>query len=455
MNETFMKEKPIFGLVLSMSLPMVLSMMVNALYNIVDSYFVAKISEEAMTALSLVYPIQNLINAVTIGFGVGINAVIAFFLGAQEKRQANQAATMGFFWNGVHGLALSLICIGIMPVFLGFFTEDAATVDYAVRYSRIAFAFGVIIACTLSFEKIFQSVGKMTVSMLSMLAGCITNIILDPVLIFGLGPFPALGIEGAALATGIGQTLTLLIYVAIYVIRPIPVRVSPRYLTFHGEINRRLYSIGIPAVLNLALPSLLISCLNGILAAFSESYVLVLGVYYKLQTFLYLTANGIVQGIRPLVGYNYGAKEYGRVEKIYRTALALSALIMVIGTALCLAAPDRLIGLFTASEETIRIGASALRVISIGFVVSAVSVTSCGALEGLGMGGPSLLISSLRYVAVIIPTAFLLSRLIGPSGVWNAFWVTEWVTAGAAYLIYRRKTAGRHGAGSGSEKNME
>ena len=206
------------------------------------------------------------------------------------------------------------------------------------------------------------------------------------------------------------------------------------------NIVMRLYSIGLSATLNLALPSLLISVLNGILAGFSETYVLVLGVYYKLQTFIYLTANGIIQGIRPLMGYNYGAGMKLRVKRIFQTTLALTAGVMIAGTVLSWLIPDNLIGLFTSNEETIRIGVKALHIISLGFIVSAVSVTCCGALEGLGKGTPSLYISLLRYVAVIIPAAFLLSRLIGVSGVWYAFCFTEFVAAGFSYLIYRKYT---------------
>ena len=439
MNETFMKEKPVFGLVLSMSLPMVLSMLVNSLYNIVDSYFVAKISEEAMTALSLVYPVQNLINAVTIGFGVGINAVIAFYLGAQEQENADRAATLGAFWNAVHGIVLMLVSIMIMPAFLRLFSSDEVIIDYALRYSRIAFSFSVVIAFSLTFEKLFQAVGRMTVSMLSMLAGCITNIILDPILIFGIGPAPELGIEGAALATGIGQLVTLVFYVIVYFCRPLPVKIRRESLTFQNEISRRLYMIGIPATLNLALPSLLISALNGILASFSEAYVLVLGVYYKLQTFLYLTANGIVQGIRPLIGYNYGAGEKQRVKKIFQTALLMSAAIMAVGTLISILGADRLFALFTTNAETIRIGEKALCIICMGFLVSSVSVTAGGALEGLGKGMPSLVISLMRYLILMIPAAFLISRFAGAEGVWHAFWVTEWLTALAAFAIYKRE----------------
>lgn len=440
MNDTFMKEKPIFGLVLSMSLPMVLSMLVSSLYNIVDSYFVAKINEDAMTALSLVYPVQNFINAVTIGFGIGINAMIAFYLGAQDQEKADQAASLGAFWNGVHGVLLTAVCIAVMPSFLRLFSSDKVIIDYAVRYSRIAFLFSVIIAFGMTFEKIFQAAGQMKVAMVSVLAGCITNIVLDPVLIFGLGPAPEMGIEGAALATGIGQAVTLAIYLVVYLRGALPVKICFQSMTFRNEVSGKLYAVGIPAALNLALPSLLISALNGILAAFSDAYVLVLGVYYKLQTFLYLTANGIVQGIRPLMGYNYGAGEYQRVKKIFRTALSMSAVIMVFGTVICMLLPERLFALFTANAETIQMGEQALRIISLGFLVSSVSITAGGALEGLGKGFPSLLISLLRYLIVMVPAAFLLSRFLGAEGVWHAFWITEWLTALASLLIYSKGT---------------
>ena len=444
MNETFMKEKPVLPLLISMSLPMVISMLVNSLYNIVDSFFVAKISEEAMTALSLVYPVQNFINAVAIGFGVGINAVIAYHLGAREHEKANRAATWGFVLSLIHGAVMMVGCIAVMPAFLRMFTGEEQVIDYGIRYSRIAFAFSLIIVTSLAFEKIFQSVGRMKVTMGGMLAGCVTNIILDPVLIFGIGPFPAMGIEGAALATGSGQVLTVIIYVVIYFARPIPVRLGRKYLTWEGGLFLRLYSIGIPATLNLALPSLLISALNAILAAYGQIYVVILGIYYKLQTFLYLPANGIVQGMRPIIGYNYGAKEHKRVRQIYRITLTISAAIMLIGTVICLAVPGQLIAIYTTNPETIEAGKTALRVICAGFIVSAVSVTSSGALEGLGKGVPSFIISLFRYVVIIIPVAFLLSRVFGAGGVWNAFWFAESIRGVIAFVVYRIALRGRH-----------
>ena len=441
MNDTFMKEKPVLPLILSMTLPMVLSMLVNSLYNIIDSFFVAQISEEAMTALSLVYPVQNFINAVGIGFGVGINAVIAFYLGTGDNKKADQAATQGLVLAMIHSVVMTVCCITMMPAFLGMFTSSKTVIELGVRYSVIAFAFTLIIIVGVTFEKIFQAVGNMKTTMISLMCGCITNIVLDPVLIFGYGLFPAMGIKGAALATGIGQTLTLAIYLVVYFVRPIRVHIRRQYILLSKKMVIKLYSIGIPATLNLALPSLLISALNSILAAYSEVYILVLGIYYKLQTFIYLPANGIVQGMRPLIGYNYGAGENKRVSQIYKIVLCMSGIIMVLGTVICLLIPGQLIGLFTHIEATIQTGETALRIIGAGFIVSAVSVTSSGALEGLGKGTPSLLISLCRYVVVIIPTAFLLSRLFGAVGVWNAFWITEAITAIISICVYYKTIA--------------
>ncbi len=438
MEQTFMKERKILPLVLAMSLPMVISMAVNSLYNIIDSYFIAKVSEDAMTALALVYPVQNLINAIAIGFGVGLNAVIAFYLGAGEQEQADKAATLGTFLSFIHGILLMVVCIVGMPLFLKNFSSDQQITDLALIYSGRAFLFSPVINVGLSFEKIFQSIGKMKVSMFSMICGCAANIILDPIMIFGIGVFPAMGITGAAYATGIGQCITLLVYLFCYLFRPNSIKIHKKHLCFDFMVIKKIYSIGISATLNLALPSLLISVLNGLLAEFSEKYVLVLGVYYKLQTFIYLTANGIIQGIRPLMGYNFGAGEYGRVKKIYITSLTMNVGIMMIGMILSWTIPELLIGLFTDNLQTIKIGVSALHVISLGFMVSAVTITCSGALEGLGKGIHSLFLSFLRYVAIIIPAAYIFSRFWGSDGVWYSFCFTEFVTACFAGLIYRK-----------------
>ncbi len=439
MDQEFMREKKILPLVVSMSLPMVISMAVNSLYNIIDSYFVAKLSEDAMTALALVFPVQNLVTAIAVGFGIGINAAVAFYLGAGNQKQADRAASQGVFLSILHGVALTVLCIGLLPLFLRMFSAEGTVRDMAIIYADRAFLFSVMVTGGVTFEKIFQSVGKMNVSMICMMLGCVVNIILDPLMIFGIGIFPRMGIAGAAYATGIGQSVSLAAYLICYARKPLAVKIRREYMKVEKELALRMYGVGIPASLNLALPSLLISALNGILSGFAEIYVLVLGVYYKLQTFIYLTANGIVQGIRPLISYNYGAGEYRRVRQIFWTALRLASVVMITGTLLSWLIPERLMGLFTESGETVLAGAEALRIISLGFIVSAVSVTCSGTLEGLGKGMPSLCIALLRYVIVIIPAAFILSRFLGPSGVWYAFCVTEAVTAGISCLIYKKE----------------
>jgi len=433
MNQNFMKEKPVMPLVISMALPMTFSMLVNALYNIIDSYFVARISEDAMTALSLVFPLQNLVNAVVIGFAIGINATIAYFLGAQKQNTADKAASLGTLFNMIHGLILAVVCIAITAPFLAMFTDKRSIIDMGAAYAQIVFLFAVPNAAGLCFEKIFQSVGRMKTSMLCMLIGCVTNIILDPFMIFGIGFFPEMGIRGAAIATGIGQMASLVSYLLI------PVKIRWKDMKPEAELSRKMYSIGVPATLSIALPSVQVSALNAILAVYSASYVLVLGAYFKLQTFLYLTGNGVVQGMRPLIGYNYGAGESKRVREIFRSALVLIAGVMVIGTILCMAVPQTLIGLFTSNPETIQFGKEALRLISIGFIASSVSVTVSGALEGLGKGKESLVISVLRYIAVILPLAFILSKILGAAGVWHAFWITEVVVAGVSYVICKKE----------------
>ncbi|RHF94653.1 MATE family efflux transporter [Roseburia sp. AM23-20] len=439
MNQKFMKEKPVMPLVISMALPMTFSMLVNALYNIIDSYFVARISEDAMTALSLVFPLQNLVNAVVIGFAIGINATIAYFLGAEKHNTADKTASLGTLFNMIHGFVLAVVCIAITAPFLAMFTDKRSIIEMGTEYAKIVFIFAVPNAAGLCFEKIFQSVGRMKTSMLCMLVGCVSNIILDPLMIFGIGIFPEMGIRGAALATGIGQIISLVCYLMFYILNPIPVKVRLKDMTPDAALSRKMYSIGVPATLSLALPSIQVSALNAILAVYSASYVLVLGAYFKLQTFLYLTGNGVVQGMRPLVGYNYGAGEKKRVKDIFRSALILIAGVMVIGTILCLAVPQTLIGLFTSNPETILYGKEALRLISIGFIASSVSVTVSGALEGLGKGKESLVISVLRYIIVILPLAFILSKIFGAAGVWHAFWVTEVIVAVISYVICKKE----------------
>ena len=438
MDQTYMKEKPVVPLLLSMGIPVIISMIAGALYNIVDSIFVAMISEDAMTAVSLVYPIQNLAHAAGVGFGVGINAMVARRLGEGKTRMANQTASQGVFLSVLHGMILTILGMAVIPYFLRMFTSDEVTISYGLTYFYNVFLFSTIDTMGMAYEKVYQSVGKMKISMAAVLIGCGVNIVLDPIFIFGLGPMPELGICGAAWATGIGQTASLLFYLILNHVKPLNVEISLREMRPSKEICGGMYSVGIAATLNMALTSLLLTALNAILAPFSQVYILVLGVYYKLQALLYQGASGVVQGMRPLIGYNYGAGEQERVKKIFRAAFMIVGIIMTAGTLLGELVPDFLMGLFTQTPSTVEIGRTALRLISPGFVMSTVSVIASGAFEGLGMGLKSLKISLMRYAVIIIPIAFVLSRIIGPTGVWHAFWLAELITAVYAGASWKR-----------------
>ena len=438
MDQTYMKEKPVVPLLLSMGIPVIISMIAGALYNIVDSIFVAMISEDAMTAVSLVYPIQNLAHAAGVGFGVGINAMVARRLGEGKTRMANQTASQGVFLSALHGMILTILGMAVIPYFLRMFTSDEVTISYGLTNFCNVFLFSTIDTMGMAYEKVYQSVGKMKISMAAVLIGCGVNIVLDPIFIFGLGPMPELGIRGAAWATGIGQTASLLFYLILNHVKPLNVEISLREMRPTKEICGGMYSVGIAATLNMALTSLLLTALNAILAPFSQVYILVLGVYYKLQALLYQGASGVVQGMRPLIGYNYGAGEQERVKKIFRAAFMIVGIIMAAGTLLGELVPDFLMGLFTQTPSTVEIGRTALRLISPGFVMSTVSVIASGAFEGLGMGLKSLKISLMRYAVIIIPIAFVLSRIIGPTGVWHAFWLAELITAVYAGASWKR-----------------
>lgn len=444
MDHTFMKTRKIVPLVISMSLPMFISMLVSALYNIVDSYFVAKISEDAMTAVSLVYPIQNLNTAVGVGFGVGVNSAVSYFLGAEDRAKAESCAHLGLYCSILHGALLTIFGIAIMPWFLSLYTENRVILQSGLDYSRIVFAVSIPYCICIHYEKLYQAVGKMKVTMWSLGGGCLLNVLLDPLLIFGIGPFPKMGVRGAALATAISMLLPLAIYLILYARGSLGIRVSfrktsPLNRPEKRKLLKRLYAVGVPATLNMALPSVQVTVLNGILAGISATYVFILGVYYKLQTFMYSSTNGIVQGIRPLVGYNYGAKEYKRVLGVFRTALLMALIIMAVGLLLCQTIPGTIMGWFTDNPDTIAKGALALRLISIGFLPSAFSVTVSGTLEGMGNGTGSLVTSLLRYIVVILPLAFLLSHFYGASGVWNSFWITELASAAAAGFLFHRE----------------
>ena len=437
-RENIMGTMEINPLLVKLSVPMMISMLVQALYNVVDSVFVSHVSESALTAVSLAFSLQNVMIAVGVGTGVGVNAFLSRSLGEKNYDAANRAAENGVFLAVLSTLVFTVAGLTLAHPFIAVQTDIPDIVSSGTAYMRICGGLSFGLFLEIMFERLLQATGRTFYTMLTQGTGAIINIIMDPVRIFGLGPVPAMGIAGAALATGIGQVLSVVVYLVVYLRTELPVRLRRSCLRPDAVLDGRLYAIGVPAILNLALPSLLVTFLNGLLAAFSQSYVVVLGIYYKLQTFLYLPANGFVQGMRPLIGYNYGAREHARVKKLFRLTLLMSAAIMAAGTVICQIASGQLIGLFTQNPETIAAGQTALRIISIGFVISAVSTTASGALEGLGKGAESLVIALCRYVVFIMPLAALLCNWLGADGAWHAFWLTEVLAAVVSGAVYRR-----------------
>ncbi len=443
-TNTFMKTKPIFPLLISMAVPMMLSMLIQSLYNIVDSIYVSRLGTDALTAVSLAYPLQNITVSVSVGIGVGITSAISIHLGAQDHEKANRAATIGILLTLFHCLLFVVAGILVTCPFLQLFTNDPGILADACGYTYIVLclSFGCLLQVTM--EKIFQGIGEMKLTMYLLASGCIINIILDPILIFGLLGFPAMGVKGAAVATVIGQICAFLLYIIVYRKKKLAIQIHPKYLCFDRQIILQIYSVGIPSSIMMTLPSVLVSILNRILSSFSSVYVAVLGVYFKLQTFIYMPANGLVQGLRPILGYNYGAGEIKRVKSSIRYSLLVTAGLMLLGTVLSLLIPTQILSLFDADEELMTAGVTALRIICLGFLVSTVGIVYSGTFEALGKGRQSLTISLLRQFLITIPLGYLFSRFWGPVGVWAAFPVGELAAAIVAIFLLNSFENGKY-----------
>ena len=435
-NPHILGEAPIGKLLVEYSIPAIIGMTLTSLYNIIDSIFIGHgVGALAISGLAITFPLMNLLVAFCTLVGVGGATLSSIRLGQKDKKGAEDILGNVAILCVINAIFYGGLAFIFLEPILFFFGASEATLPYARDFMQVILLGSPISYVMIGLNNIMRATGYPKKAMLSSMLTVGCNIILAPIFIFVLN----WGIRGAALATGIGQIVSLAGYLTAYYWKPIPAKVKVRNMKPEKQLCKKVYSIGIPATLSLALPSVQVSALNAILAVYSASYVLVLGAYFKLQTFLYLTGNGVVQGMRPLIGYNYGAGESKRVKEIFQSALFLIVIVMVIGTILCMAVPQALIGLFTGNPETIRLGREALRLISIGFIVSSVSVTVSGALEGLGKGKESLVISLLRYIVVILPLAFILSRLFEAAGVWHAFWITEFVSAVISWIICKKE----------------
>lgn len=409
-----MGTKPVMRLLLTMAIPPMISMFTTSMYNIVDSMYVSAMGEKALTAVSLVFPLQNIILSVAVGVGVGMNSLISRAVGAGRGEEADEVGQPGhaggvvaFFRVRAHPA-----CSWQNPI-LPCIQKVAEILGMSTTYGRIVMcaSFGTLIYLVL--EKIFQAEGIMYVPMGCQLVGAVVNIVLDPIMIFGKFWLPENGGGRSGHCDVIGQIVSLVLIVMLYRRGGSQVKVRLEYMRFNGIIMGNIYKIAIPSTLVMCMPSILVSVLNGILTSASQVGVAAFGLYYKLQTFVYQPSSGLVQALRPIVGYNYGARNYKRMNETVRTGLLVVGVIMTVGTVLFLAVPGFILSFFHAQGELLTISTACLRIISTGFIISSVGVVLAGTFEALGIGKYSLTISLLRQMTVIPILAPIMVRIAG------------------------------------------
>ena len=438
-SENKMGTMPEGKLIVTMSFPIMLSMLVQALYNIVDSAFVARISEDALTAVSLAFPVQLLMIAVATGTGVGVNALLSRRLGQKRQAEANAVAINGVFLSVCFWLVFAVLGLLFGRAFIAAFTEVPSVIEMGTSYVTVVTVASCGVFLLFVAERLMQATGNTVYHMVTQLIGAVLNCILDPIMIFGLLGCPALGTTGAALATVLSQIIAMSIGFFINVRFNHDVQLHLRGFRPDGAILGEIVRIGLPATVQQSLLSILTVGLNRILMPFSQTAVSFYGVYYKLQNFLFMPVYGLNNALIPMIGYNFGAKNRRRIERITRYALYLAVGIMAAGTVLFEALPVPLLRLFDASDAMLALGVPAIRIISASFCFAGASVILSGCMQGLGRGSESLWVALLRQLIVILPAAVLLARL-SLNAVWLAFPLAEAAGLAAALLLHRRVT---------------
>ena len=438
-RENKMGTMPIRKLLISMALPMMISMLVQALYNVVDSIFVARIEEDALTAVTLAFPLQNLMIAVGGGIGVGVNALLSRSLGEKKFDQANDAANTGLFLTFFHYLIFLLVAIFAAKPFIRSQTSDPRIMAYGVTYLTIVCGASIGLLYQMMFERLLQSTGLTIYSMISQGTGAIVNIIMDPIMIFGLLGFPRLGVAGAALATVLGQCVAALIGLTLNLKKNREITISLKEI-LHPDFEdiRRIYGIGIPSCLMMAIGSFMSYMMNRILITFSTTATAVFGAYFKLQSFFFMPVFGMNNAVTPIVAYNYGARNRERVLGTVRFALKLAVCIMLCGTLAFELIPKILLGFFNASGDMLSIGVPALRIIGVHFPVAACCIILGSTFQAFGKGVYSLITSVFRQILVLIPAAWLLSKLGNVMYVWFAFPIAELMSLTVTLILFRK-----------------
>ena len=437
-KENKMGTMPVGKLLMSMSLPMMASMLVQALYNIVDSIFVAKLSENALTAVSMAFPLQTLMIGFGVGTGVGVNAILSKSLGEKNTAKANAAAMNGIFLTFLTYILFAIIGLTCVGPFYRSQTDNPEIIQYGIEYLSIVCIASFGMFAQFIFERILTSTGRTLFTMTTQATGAIINIILDPILIFGLLGAPEMGIKGAAVATVIGQIVAGIFAFWFNMKRNDDVQLSLKGYRPDGKLIGAIYKIGVPSIIMQCIGSVMNYCMNLILIGFTSTAVAVFGVYYKLQSIIFMPIFGLTGGLVPIAAYNFGAKMRERLEKSWKLAWGYATIIMSVGTLCFELIPSLLFKLFSASEEMLAIGVPALRIIGIHFPVAAFCIIVGSLFQALGNSVYSMIASIMRQVVVLLPAAFLLSLIGNVNYVWWAFPIAEIMSAAASTFFYRK-----------------
>ena len=438
MEQNKMGIMPVNKLLLSMSLPMMASMLVQALYNIVDSMFVARLSENALTAVSLAFPAQNLMIAVGTGTGVGINALISRSLGEKNKERANLIANNGLMLYALSGLVFAIFGMFGTELFFRAQTSDPEIVRLGTEYLRICCMLSVAIFLQFGFERVLQATGRTFYTMLTQGLGAIINIIMDPILIFGLFGAPALGIKGAAIATVLGQVCAACFALWFNKKKNDDIVINPKKYHLQAHAVKAIYSIGIPSICMVSIGSIMTFGMNKILIAFTSTAAAVFGVYFKLQSFIFMPVFGMNNGMVPIIGFNYGARKPDRLMQTVRLATKYAMSMMGAGMIAFWAFTPQLLGIFNASEQMLSIGIPALRLISLSFLLAGFNIIRISTMQALGHGIVSLVISIMRQLVVLLPCAFIFSRVWGLNATWAAFPIAELAALAVTIVLFRK-----------------
>lgn len=448
-KENKMGVLPVGKLVFSMSLPMMVSMLVQALYNIVDSLFVSQINQNAFTGVSLAFPLQNLMIAVGVGTGVGVNANLARALGEKKFEKANKFARHGIFLAVCSYLAFLAVTLCFTKVYFRAQTDVAATIRYGEQYLYIAGGLSVGSFMQIMNERLLQSTGKTVLSMFTQGLGAVINIVLDPILIFGIGPFPKMGVAGAAVATVVGQICGALFGIYLNVTRNHEININMRGFRPEEKFVKSIYAIGVPSIIMASVTSVMTFLLNLILAgsgALKDTLQSVLGAYFKLQSFIFMPVFGLNNGTVPIISYNYGAGKRTRLVKTIKISALFATSIMLLGLLLMQVFPAQMLDIFKANDEMLRWGVPALRIISVSFIFAGVAIVFSSAFQSLGHPINSMIISIARQLVVLVPAAFLLAKTGNPDMVWWSFPIAEIMSLSASifFMIKIHREVIRH-----------